>query len=178
MFVEKQIMRYLVLLLAVSLQMSSCITVKKQNNLINLSNNDLTLALQGNKSPQQKMDILGSTLSVLMTQSLKFKNPVKGSKYVQKFSQKNGKLVNKLLSDVEQNLNTMDPMSQLNMGMSLMKKPYFKDMIKLLPEFEKKFNQIAFVSNLVSKVKGPLKFLNLGSNGGGININDILKEEE
>jgi len=68
-------------------------------------------------------------------------------------------------------------MSQMALGMSLMNKPYVKQLIELIPQFEQKFKRIAWVAKVMGKVSKPLGMLN-GAKSGGLNLGNLLGSEE
>lgn len=169
--------KVLLFILVVSIQMS-CISAKKQTNMISQHTTALSSALKGDMKSEQKIDILGETLVDMMSQSLDFKNPVKGGKFVQKFADNNGPIIEQLIGSLEKDAKNLDPMSQIAMGMNLMSKPYFGKLLELMPQFEKKFKSIAFVANLASKVGKPLKMFGKAQQGGGLNLGNLLGQEE
>jgi hypothetical protein len=168
-------MRVVLLLCVICLQMS-CISAKKQTSMLSQHGSQLTEALKGNLSSEAKIDVLGNSISSLMSQGLEFKSAIKAGKFVQKYAKTNGPLIESLISSLETEAKGLDPLSQITMGMNLLKKPYVQDIIKMAPEFEKKFKHIAFVGKLMGKVGKPLNMLNGASNGlpGNIQLDKLF----
>ncbi len=169
-------MKQILFILLVATQIA-CVSAKKQGNMINAHQSALSMALKDDLNSEQKLDILGETLVDMMRESLNFKNPVKGGKYVKKFGDQNGKMIESIIRSLESETKNLDPMSQISMGMSLMSKPYFGELLELLPKFEQKFKSIAFVANLASKIGKPFKMLG-GAKNGGLNLDGLLKGQE
>jgi len=168
-------MRLLILSLLIMTQLS-CITAKKQNAMLDGYRADLTTALKDDVNTEQKIDILGESLVQMMTQSLEFKSSIKAGKFVKKFGDQNADIISDIIDEVQSSVST-NPMSQMALGMSLMNKPYVKQLIELIPQFEQKFKRIAWVAKVMGKVSKPLGMLN-GAKSGGLNLGNLLGSEE
>ncbi len=164
-------MRLLILSLLIMTQLS-CITAKKQNAMLDGYRQDLTSALKNDVNTEQKIDILGTSLVEMMTQSLEFKSSIKAGKFVKKFGDQNADIITEIIEEVQSSVSS-NPL----LIMSLMNKPYVKDLINLIPKFEQKFKRIAWVAKIMGKVSKPLGMLN-GGNTGGINLGNLLGSEE
>ena len=95
---------------------------------------------------------------VTMTEeSLKPINPKKGIKYIQKYNSTNKQNIDKILSDVNKWNQSMGEIETLAAGVSLVRKPYTKKAIELIPKFKRKYKQYKIAMNLANSVTGGLK---------------------
>lgn len=134
---------------------SGCATWK-QNGWLADHNKTLKRLAESNIPPEQKLDGLVQDYVQFMNEDLKFLNPVKGVKFVQKYHDQNEKYIEKILNDTQKwqgNLNTVE---KVELGLRVTKKPYIKEVVDLVPKFKKKYKQYAFIVNLTSKVVGGL----------------------
>lgn len=128
----------------------------KQNRWLADHNKTLKRLAESNLSPEQKLDGLVQDYVLFMNEDLKFLNPVKGVKFVQKYHDQNQRYIDKILNDTQKwqgNLNTLE---KVEAGVRTAQKPYIKDVVDLVPKFKKKYKQYAFIVNLTSKVVGGL----------------------
>ena len=91
-----------------------------------------------------------------MKEDLKFVNPVKGVKYVQKYHDQNGAAMEKILRESEQWQNKLNTLDKLSLGVRVVQKPYLKDLVDLAPKFKQKYKQYAFAVRLTSRITGGL----------------------
>jgi len=156
----------------------SCITAKQQKAMLNGYRADLTSALKDDIKTDQKIDILGESLVEMMKQSLEFKSSLKAGKFVKKYGEQNADIITNIIDEIQTTVSS-NPMSQMALMMGLMNKPYVKELIELIPQFEQKFKRIAWVAKMMGKVSKPLGMLNGGGEkSGGLNLNDLLRSEE
>jgi len=91
-----------------------------------------------------------------MDQGLRILNPKKGLAYVTQYSQENEKSIDALLKEITAWQKNMKTMEKITYGLRLIQKPYAKDFVELIGKFERKYQQVKFVSNLSKKVKAGL----------------------
>lgn len=128
----------------------------KQNGWLANHNKTLKRLAESNIPPEQKLDGLVQDYVQFMNEDLKFLNPVKGVKFVQKYHDQNQRYIDQILNDTQKwqgNLNTVE---KVELGLRVTKKPYIKEVVDLVPKFKKKYKQYAFIVNLTSKVVGGL----------------------
>ncbi len=102
------------------------------------------------------MDGLAQDYVVFMKEDLKFVDPVKGVKYVQKYHDQNEKAMEKILREAEAWQNKMNLTDKISLGVRVTQKPYLKDLVDLAPKFKRKYKQYAFAVKLSSRITGGL----------------------
>jgi hypothetical protein len=109
-----------------------------------------------NMSAEQKMDGLAKNYVLLMEEGLRFANPVKGAKYIQKYHDQNEASIQKILKDTEKWQSGLNALDVVSLAGRTVKKPYVGDMVRLVPKFKKKYNQYAFIVKMTSGITGGL----------------------
>ncbi len=110
----------------------------------------------GNLPPEQKLDGLLADYVQFMKEDLKFVNPVKGVKYVQKYHDQNEAAMEKILRESEQWQNKLNTLDKVSLGVRVVQKPYLKDLVDLAPKFKQKYKQYAFAVKFASRITGGL----------------------
>jgi len=128
----------------------------KQNRWLAEHNKTLKRLAESNLPAEQKLDGLVRDYVQFMNEDLKFLNPVKGVKYVQKYHDQNERYIDKILSDTQKWQGKLNTLEKVELGVRIAQKPYLKDVVDLVPKFKKKYKQTAFVVNMTSKVVGGL----------------------
>lgn len=145
-------MRPLILITLVTLLLSSC-AVSKQKGWLAEHQRQLTKAATDTRmSKEQKLDILGTSLADMMHQSLDFLNPKKGISFAQSYANANNDNIAKIVDDLSPWINNLNTIESIALGAQLIKKPYTKDLIDLVPRFRRKYKQYQAVSRLLGKV--------------------------
>lgn len=93
---------------------------------------------------------------MFLKEDLKFVNPVKGVKYVQKYHDQNEAAMEKILREAEAWQGKLGLTDKLALGVRIAQKPYLKDVVDLTPKFKRKYKQYAFAAKLAGKVTGGL----------------------
>ena len=137
------------------LTQSGCASWKQNRWLANHTQTLKRLA-ESNLPPEQKLDGRVQDSVQFMNEDLKFLNPVKGVKFVQKYHTQNEKYIDKILNDSQKWQGSLNTLEKVELGVRVAKKPYIKDVVDLVPKFKKKYKQYAFIVNLTSKVVGGL----------------------
>ncbi len=111
-------------------------------------------------SPEEKMDVLANSFVNMMHESLDVLNPKKGTQFIQDFAKQNEKSIDAIFKDIAKWQSNMTDMEKVTLGLKMIRKPYARKLIELVPRFERKFNNIALASRLTGKLKNGL--INLG----------------
>ena len=154
---KHHIMQKLLLWLAlpVLLLNTQCASLQ-QNRWLSAHQKELTRLANSNLPAEQKLDGLVQDYIKFMQEDLKFADPVKGIKYVQKYHSQNRASMEKILRESEKwqgNLNTLD---KLALGVRTVQKPCLRDPIDLAPKFKRKYKQYVAVLEITGKITGSL----------------------
>ena len=133
--------------------LSGCAASKRLSQL-NFHADTLSKAAMGDSSAPQKVDALGNSFVKMMSEALSIKNPKKGVDYVKKYADQNESSLNTIFKSLETSQKDMNPIDRINYAAGLLKKPYAKDLVRLVPKFERKFKQVEFIGRLAGKMKG------------------------
>lgn len=125
----------------------------KQTKQLAAHQKRLAEAAASNVKPQEKLDILMESLVDMMDEGLKIVNPIKGAKYVERYGEANQKSINAILGQTQKWRNSMNTMETISFGANMLQKPYGKKAVDLLPKFEKKYRQVAFVTKMTGKLR-------------------------
>ncbi len=155
----------LVFLLSSLLFLQSCASAK-ENAWLSAHKTQLNSLASGNMKPEEKVDGLLSDYVVLMDEGLKFVNPAKGVKYIKKYYTQNEASMNKIVGESNSWINNMDDMQAVGLGFRVVKKPYIRSFIELLPKFKKKYETYKFILDMTGKVAGG--FGKIGSKAIGL----------
>lgn len=132
---------------------SSCATLQKGSRLSQHKKN-LNAAAKMIEDPNQQVDILMTSLTQMMNESLDFLDPQQGLKFVNKYKDQNEKSIQSILSNLETWMGAMDPAEKVATILGLVKEENVKEFIALVPKFEKKYKQIQFFSKISNRIKG------------------------
>lgn len=133
--------------------LQSCASAK-QNAWLKAHRDSLSQFANGNMSAEEKVDGLLSDYVVLMDEGLKFVNPVKGVKYIKKYYTQNEGSMNKIVTNSNNWVNNMNDVQAVGLGIRVVKKPYIRSFIELLPKFKKKYETYKFILDMTGKVAG------------------------
>lgn len=128
----------------------------RQAKQLSFHQNQLARTVTAQIPPEQKLDTLATSFVTMMDQGLKILNPKKGLAYVTQYSQENEKSIDALLLQIGAWQREMKTMEKITYGLRLIQKPYAKEFIDLIGKFERKYQQVKFVSKLSKKVKAGL----------------------
>ena len=143
------------LLSIITLALPGCAAWQQKKWLSNHRQNLSKLAAS-NLSAEQKLDGLLQDYVVFLKEDLKFVNPVKGVKYVQKYHDQNEAAMEKILREAEAWQGKLSLTDRLALGIRVAQKPYLKDAVDLTPKFKRKYKQYAFAAKLAGKLTGGL----------------------
>lgn len=126
----------------------------KHKKWLSAHQTNLAALASGNASAEAKLDGLVTTYVQLMSEGLRFGNPVKGAKYIEKFQNQNQASIETILRDAEKWRSGLNIQQGIELGLSITRKPYAKEFIQLAPKFRKKYNQFKFVTEMTGKIAG------------------------
>lgn len=140
-------------LLCLAIFISSCASLQKGNRLSE-HKKQLSAATKLVEDPNQQIDILMSSLTQMMSESLDFLDPQQGLKFINKYKSQNEKSIETILSNLEGWLGAMSTPEKMTTVLSLVKEENVKEFIALVPKFEKKYKQIQFFSKISTRLRG------------------------
>lgn len=143
------------LLLSIALTLPGC-AAWQQKRWLNDHHRNLTRLAASNLPTEQKLDGLLQDYTLFLKEDLKFVNPVKGVKYVQKYHDQNEAAMEKILREAEAWQSKLSLTDRLALGVRVAQKPYLKDVVDLTPKFKRKYKQYAFAAKLAGKLTGGL----------------------
>ena len=126
----------------------------------------LTRVASSEVAAEEKMDSMATSFIAMMTEGLRIVNPKKGAAYVEKYARANEGAIDQILKEVGVWQKDMNTVEKIAFGVSMIRKPYAKDMVSLVRKFEQKYRQIKFIMGLTKKVKSGL--LTAGLKGLGL----------
>ena len=144
--------------------LASCGT-SRQSARMEANKSELELLAASELSPEEKLDKMMSNFTNMMHESLDILNPKKGAAYVKSYGEQNEKAIKAIMDEVGTIPEQKSTFEMIEFALSLTQKPYMNDFIDLLPRFQRKYNQIAFVLGLSGKLKDGLMNLGLKSLG-------------
>ncbi len=146
---------FLLLLVGALFTQSGCASFK-QNKWLSAHHKNLNRIAASNMTAEQKLDGMLSDYVAFMQQDLKFVNPVKGVKYVQKYHDQNEAAMDKILREAEQWQGKLSLLDKGSLALRVVQKPYIGSLIDLAPKFKRKYKQYAFAVKLAGKMTGGL----------------------
>ena len=144
---------FLSILFASALFLQSCASAK-ENAWLKTHRTTLEKLANSNIKTEEKVDGMLSDYVVLMDEGLKFVNPVKGAKYIKKYYAQNEASMTKIVSESNRWVNNLDDMQAVGLGVRVVKKPYIRSFIDLIPKFKKKYETYRFILDMTGKVAG------------------------
>ena len=135
------------------LTLTSCASIK-QNAWLKEHQNQLMQAAASNASAEEKVEILMNNYADLMEEGLRFVNPVKGVKHIQKYQSQNNATIEKILSSSNSWVNGLGDQQKIMLGLRIAQKPYIRRFIDLAPKFQRKYEQYRFIADMTGKVAG------------------------
>jgi hypothetical protein len=135
------------------LTLSSCASFK-QNAWLKEHQTQLLQAAASNASAEEKVEVLMNNYADLMEEGLRFVNPIKGAKHIQKYQAQNNGTIEKIVSDSNSWVSNLGDQQKIMLGLRIVQKPYIKRFIDLAPKFQRKYEQYRFVAEMTGKVAG------------------------
>jgi hypothetical protein len=131
--------------------LTSCASAK-QNAWLKTHRDQLATAAASTANAEEKVDILFTNYADLMEEGLRFTNPVKGVKHIQKYQSQNAAAIEKILGSSNSWMNGLSDQQTLMLGLRVIQKPYIRRFIDLAPKFQRKYEQYRFVAEMTGKV--------------------------
>lgn len=142
-----------ILLLSLFIFCTGCATLQ-QGGRLSEHKKQLNAAVDLSEDPNQQIDILLSSLTSMMSESLDFIDPQQGLKFVNKYKQQNEKSIEKILGNLESWMSGMSTVDKMSAVLGLVKEENVQQFIALVPKFESKYKQIQFFSKISNRMKG------------------------
>lgn len=90
---------------------------------------------------EEKVDQTALILNQVMQESMDYVSNKKTTKHINTFTKRNRNTLNAILDQVEDNMRTLGPLQQLAFTARIIRKPYMKNFVELVPKVEKKINR-------------------------------------
>ena len=111
------------------------------NKLLATHQSALLKAASNNVPPQEKFDVLATSFTRVLDESISFTNPKRSLEYVQAYAEQNKKSIDLITSSSSDYINTLSDAEKIIFATNLARKPYTKELIANIPKFERKVNQ-------------------------------------
>jgi hypothetical protein len=134
--------------LALLIQLSGCAAARQNRQLASHTTTLRQLASDASLGPEQKLDGLAESIVLLMEETLKITDPRKGAAYLERYSVENEATIDRIMADVGEWQQSMDPVSKIAFATRLVGKPYVKKMAELTPLLRRKYKQAKFLFRL------------------------------
>jgi hypothetical protein len=144
---------FLLLLASALFSLQSCASLQ-QNGWLSKHRSNLESLAASNLSAEQKLDGLISDYVLFLNQDLKFADPRKGIKFVQKYHDQNLASIEKILKGSEVWKDQLNLKDKVAFGIRIVQKPYLKDLIKLGPKFKRKYKEYEFAVKMAARISG------------------------
>lgn len=141
------------LLGAALFSLASCASLQ-QNGWLSKHRSNLENLAASNLPAEQKLDGLLNDYVLFLNQDLKFADPRKGIKFVQKYHDQNLASIEKILQGSEVWKDQMNLKDKVSFGVRIVQKPYIKDMIRLGPKFKRKYKEYEFAVKMAARISG------------------------
>jgi len=145
-------MRYRIIFFLSILIITSCATTK-QNSWLQKHNEILSEAKSSDTSTDKKLDILLSSYTDMMHQSLDFLNPKKGIAFAEKYNSQHKDLIINILDEVNIDYSNSSKSQKIAKSIALLGKPYSKDFVDLFPRFRKKYKFLNSITDVNKHIK-------------------------
>ena len=129
-----------------------------QNKQLRAHQSLLTDYSMGAMPTEEKIDAVATSFVKLMNESLSILNPKKGVAYVKRYHQQNQPAIDKILDEVSNWQGEMNTIEKVGFVAGMVQKPYTKELVDLVPKFQRKYKQVKFMSNLAGKLKNVISF--------------------
>lgn len=148
---------YILCIASSFLLLNSCAATKMANYL-SAHKANLAKAMTLKDNPQQQLDMLAGTFVSVLEESLSFGSVKNSVRHVDQFSKQNKTEIDAILKNVEGWSKDMDPASKLLFLGRIATKDYSKDLLNLVPRFEKKVSRRIKTFIFLSKFLNVLNF--------------------
>ncbi len=143
----------LTILVAFLFLFNSCAN-SKMAKFMNAHQNSLQQAISGNLSAEEKLDIVATSLVNVLNESISYGNPKNTVKHINRYSKVNETALNTITKDLEGWMSNMSTAEKVMVVGKIAQKPYTKELINLVPKFERKVNRKIQTFKIASKIFG------------------------
>lgn len=154
--------RFFIAFVLFAVLLSSCASQRRAERLA-LHNDKLIKMAASDASAEQKFDALAGSLVDMMHEALRPVNPKKGGEYVRDYFKMNNKPMDKIFGEMVEMQQNLGSGQKALFGLKMVTKPYFMDLVTLVPRFIQKYKTYKFAINGMKRVKSGL----INSIGGG-----------
>ncbi len=152
-------------LITIILLLNSC-GAAKMSKLLGEHQSTLSTTANAKMPTDQKLDVLGTSLVNVISQSLSYGRTKCSIQHVKKFGEQNDQSINKMVKEIGSWMEQKPITERVLLLASIAKKPYARELINLVPKFEKKVNRkiktFMFASKVL-KLISPKKLLDFSS---------------
>ncbi len=130
---------------------SSCLA-KKMASALSLHQEAISNAAKSRAPAPKKFDMVAETYVQVLEEALRYGSAKKAIKHVETFSKQNEKNLNGLFTEIGAWSSKLSVGEQLLFAASLPTRPYTKQLIQLIPKFQRKVNRRIQTFTFLSKV--------------------------
>jgi hypothetical protein len=141
----------LFLLIISFLFFQNCASTKQKGWLKN-HHSELEMAANSTQTAEEKMDILIGNYVKLMGEGLRFANPAKGVRYIQKYQKQNDSEIKKIVGSSQNWVENLNAVQKIGLATRIAGKPWLKDFVSMTPKFKKKYKQYQFITEMTGTV--------------------------
>ncbi|WP_235299631.1 hypothetical protein [Portibacter marinus] len=131
--------RICVLLLFMSM-LASCASTKMLNRQAEYER-ELNRLVKAPLNLEEKMDGVAAVLNEVLQESLDYNRAKHTLRHITQFQKRNKATMNVLLQQMEAERRKMNPGQQIAFSVSILRKPYIKSFLTIVPKVEKKINR-------------------------------------
>lgn len=124
----------------------------KQKSWLKNHRAELETAAKSSLSEEEKLDILLINYVKLMDEGLRFANPKKGVKFIQKYQKQNGAAINSIVGGGQNWASNLNAVQKIGLATRVAGKPWLKDFIRLAPKFKRRYEQYKFIMDMTGQV--------------------------
>lgn len=106
---------------------------------------------------EEKMDGVAQVFDMVLQESMDYGSDKNTLKHINQFQKRNKSTMNELYQQMESEMKKMNVAQQLQFSISILRKPYIKSFMEIVPKVEKKINRKIRQISMFGKF---LKFLN------------------
>lgn len=106
---------------------------------------------------EEKMDGVAMVFDQVLQESMDYGSDRNTLKHINTFTRRNKETMNLLYIQIEEEMKTMNPAQQIQFSIQILRKPYIKSFVVLVPKVERKINRKLRQINMFGKF---LKILN------------------
>lgn len=136
--------------------LSSC-AASKMAKYMNGHQAMLQEAIAGNLSAEEKLDVVANSFVTALEEALSYSSTKQSIKHINQYSKANEKELNILLKGLDGWVSEMSTPEKMMMLGNLASKSYTKQLIDLVPKFERKVNRKITTFKIASKIIGLVK---------------------